>query len=241
MKVLIISFLLTSIAHAFPSQSAQGYEIDSTKSIDEKQAILSSGKKDDTRFYRIVKTTYFDSSAKHVMKFALNFNLRCNNNLRDLRVLNSKDFNCPLSSDGMIESQIIRKVNSYQKFPHEIDRFIVQNRIKKRGEFFTHVDLVTVYEKKENNFKTYIVHVKMLEDTESIKYFDKAIKRNSVFKNAETIFTFSEQEDHRTKLVYDYKSETDHWLLNKSIVISRFFEGMLNSTERIIRAIEQQI
>ena len=132
-------------------------------------------------------------------------------------------------------------MNSYQKFPHEIDRFIVQNRIKKRGEFFTHVDLVTVYEKKENNFKTYIVHVKMLEDSESIQYFDKAIKRSSVFKNAETIFTFSEQEDHRTKLVYDYKSETDHWLLNKSIVISRFFEGMLNSTERIIKAIEQQI
>ena len=216
------------------------YKIDNQDKREDFNIILSSGKKDDIRFYRGKRTEIYNKDIGSVAKAALNFKLRCNNNLKDHRLLTSKSYICPFPSKGIIETQVIKNLKEHKRERNEIERFIVQNRIKKRGDH-AHVDLIKIYRYQENKKQVIRAHQIMLTDEEALKYINDPIQRQSYLLDAEVLFTIREISKEETSLTYDYINKTNHWLLNKSLIVSQFFDGMSRSIDRVFKSIDGQL
>ena len=104
------------------------------------------------------------------------------------------------------------------------------------------MDLVVIYESKNENGKKVIkVNQKMLDDKEAKKYISPPVEHDSVFEIAYSNFTLTEVSAKETKLEYYYASETDHWLLNKSVSVSKVFESMAKSIDLLFNSIDQEL
>ncbi len=239
MKKLLVLALSFSTFASF-QHDLKGYEVDSNKIDKEFNVTLSSGKKESVRFYRGIREEILPFSIEDVKNAALNFKLRCNNSYKDLRILTDKKYDCPYPSKGVVEAFIVKDLKSYQKESNEIERFTVTRRIHRRGDY-AHVDLFKVYEIKEDGKRTIYVVMKMLSDDEAKATIKNPIKRESVMLNSGAIFKFKEKAPDKTIFTYDYYSQTDHWLLNKSIAVGEFFDGMSRSFNRLFTSVEKHL
>ena len=66
------------------------------------------------------------------------------------------------------------------------------------------------------------------------------IIRFSVVQNIETLYKIEEVSKNKSKLTYTYITTTDHWLLNKSVAASQFFDGMAKSIDRFFNAVSDE-
>ncbi len=233
-KIIYLIYFISKSSWASPLLSE--FSVDTRKELSKTKTMLTSGKKGDFRFYRAEFKRDFDLNISQATKIALNYKLRCNNDFRKLRTLTPKDYSCPYPSKSIIENQVIPSSTQLESDKNEVQRFLVQTRMKNRG-YHSHVDLVRLFRiSSENYYSTQ----EMLTDEEAKKYIKNPLTRQSVFKKARVVFTFKKLKPNKTQIHYRYTSITDHWLLNKSLLTSQVFNSIENSIGRVLKTIEEE-
>ena len=81
----------------------------------------------------------------------------------------------------------------------------------------------------------------MISDKEAKKYIDKVTKKDSAFLETKGTFILTKKGENKTHIYYKYESKTDHWLLNKSMVVSEFFENMSKSMNNLFNAFSKDV
>lgn len=238
LRFIIIATLLSTSAFA---KKINGFEVDNNEVHKKYKVSLTSGKKDDVRFYKGLQTQTFTQSLEYVMKSVTNFEDKCNNDYKDRRELSDKKKNCSYHNGNLVESKIYRKLKEYKKEENEIDRYLVARRIYNRSEY-SHVDQIRVYEtKNEQGQRVVTIRTDMLKDKHVKKYMKPPVEKDSVFKKAYSEFKLTEIDKNRTTLEYFYASETDHWLLNKSVSVGKVFDAMAKNIDLLFYSIKKEL
>ncbi|MDA8792532.1 hypothetical protein N9N67_04760 [Bacteriovoracaceae bacterium] len=200
------------------------------KSKNRKQNIkLKTGKTSDRRAYNGTVHQEVDAPIENILSAVLDFENRCNNEMKDKRKYHSKKKKCKYFNGNLVESKIIRsdklKPNKEQNIK---DQFIIIRNIYNRYAF-THADLITVFEEIHQDKKRYRVKIEMMDDRKTKKYLKNKIERTSAFLNIEGEFVLDQISPNKTSISYSYVSVTDHWLLNKSVSAGTVMEKMESS------------
>jgi hypothetical protein len=239
--MLIRIFLLLAISANTFSSDYSGFEIDNKEKNEKYKIDLLSGKKDSLRFYKGAQTKVLNDKIQDVVLSITNFDEKCNNDYKDRRELVSKDQDCKYHNGNLVESKVYKPLKKYEKEPNEIDRYLVARRIYNR-QSFSHIDLVVIYQSiNKKGQKVIRVSQRMIEDKEAKKYIKPPVEYDSVFQVAKSSFTLTEISPKKTQLEYFYASETDHWLLNKSVSVSKVFESMAKSIDLLLSSIDQEL
>lgn len=239
LNYLFVSFLfsLSALAHSFDINK---FKIDEKENNKEFQVKSLSGKKSDIRAYQSIKSEVFQSPLEKVLQGIENFADKCNNEYKDRRKWTDKKRDCPIFNKNLVESKIIQI--DKEKLPlskGELRHYLIQRNIYNRQSFH-HYDLIQVFEKKnEKGQRVVLVTQKMLKDKEIKKILDTPIKRESAFLVTYGEFTLTALSQNETKLDYRYYTETDHWLLNKSIAVSDVFEGTAKGLNTLFEGIKE--
>jgi hypothetical protein len=191
------------------------YEVDNKETHEKTKVKLISGKKESNRFYQGNLSKVYNKSIDRVLSGILNFAEKCNQELADKRVLTDKKTKCLYPNSNLVESKTYKITKEFKKKKNETDRYLMARRIYNR-QSFSHIDLITVYESK-NSSGNKVVNItqEMLTDKEAKKYIEKIpVEQDSAFQKA------------TSALNYYYASETDHWLLNKSVSVGKVFDSM---------------
>jgi hypothetical protein len=243
MKKIISFIILASITQAMaaPDYKKKGYDIDSDEKNKKYKINLKSGKKDDRRFYQGERTEVIPHDIETVFNSVINFDEKCNNDYKDRRKFSDKKKNCKYHNSNLVESVFYRNFKKpYTKEKNEVDRFLVERRIYNR-ESFNHIDLIQVYREKDENGKQVIrITQKMLNDKQAKAYLKDPNDRDTVFKKAYSEFRLVGVDNKTTNLTYHYTSETTHWLLNKSVAVSKVFSNMAKSIDLLFHSITKE-
>lgn len=234
-SVLLVTMPLTSIA-----KKVNGFKIDENENNKKYKIKLVSGKKDDIRFYQGIREKVLDQPIEFVKNSIINFEEKCNNDYKDRRELLSKKKECKYHNGNLVESKIYRDLKSYTPAENEIERFLVARRIYNR-QSFSHIDLFQVFKTKNEQGQTVIsIKGQMLKDKQVKKFMKPVVEKDSVFNKAYYEFKLTEMAENKTTLKYTYSSETDHWLLNKSVSVSKVFDGMAKSIDLLFYSIQKE-
>lgn len=243
MFALIIVIFLSSTSYAYSDYQKRGFEIDYQKDQKKKSQYnlsLVSGKKDDLRFYQIEREEVFQHDIKSVFKSIINFDEKCNNEYKDRRKFINKTKHCKYHNSNLIESIIHKSHNKkFIKEDHEADRFLVTRRIYNRSEF-SHIDLIKVFKYEIDGVSYMRITQEMLSDKEAKKYLKSPIRKQSAFKKTYGEYILTSVDGKSTKVSFTYSSETNHWLLNKSISVSEVFSNMAKSFDLLFQSIHTE-
>ena len=80
----------------------------------------------------------------------------------------------------------------------------------------------------------------MLSDKQAKNYIESPVETNSAFEKTFGEYILKSQADGSTRVSFTYSSETTHWLLNKSISVSKVFSNMTNSFELLFKSIKTE-
>lgn len=234
--------LLFSISTLAQTFDINQFKIDEKENNKEFQVKSLSGKKSDIRAYESTKSHIFKNSLDLVLTGIENFADKCNNEYKERRKWTDKKRDCPIFNNNLVESKIIQIDN--QKLPlekNEIRHYLIQRNIYNRQSFH-HYDLIRVFDKKnEKDQRVVVVKQIMLKDKEVKKILENPTKRESAFLVTYGEFTLTAISPKETKLDYRYYTETDHWLLNKSLAVSDVFEGTAKGLKTLFKGIQEVI
>jgi hypothetical protein len=216
------------------SFQALSYEIDSQESRKKYDIELRSGKKDDVRYYEAKMTKVIDAPMKNVKESIINFDQKCNNDYSNKRKFTDENNKCKYHNPSLVESIIIKDINVKDLSENEEERFLV-NRLIYNTNTYNHSDLIQIFNKSTSEIV--ITHT-MLESDEAKKYNAKAYEKDSAFDHSKGTFTLTSLSPTQTKLDYIYVSTTDHWVLNKSVSISKVFDSMTESFNHLFQSIK---
>ncbi len=234
--MILILISLTSNANEY-----SGFEIDNKETNKKYNIDLLSGKKDSLRFYKGTLTRIVDRPIDQVIKSITNFEEKCNNDYKDRRELTNKNTDCKYHNSNLVESKKYKNIKKISKDKDEIERYLIARRIYNR-QSFSHMDLVIIYQSiNENGERVVKINQKMIDDKDVKKYIKPPVEHDSVFKVAYSNFTLTEIEKGKTRLEYYYASETDHWLLNKTVSVSKVFNSMAKSIDLLFVSIDQEL
>jgi hypothetical protein len=221
--------IITFEGHA----KAQIPKMDEIKTIDGVK--LGSSKKKGVRYYQGEIDNIIDASLETVFATVMDFKNRCNNSYKSRRDHLDKKFNCKYHNKNLIETVLIWNTKfKGKKEKNETDRFMMKRYIYNRGSF-QHTELAKVYKyKNEQGESTIKLSYRMVSDKEAKQYLDKYAEKDSAFISTEGTFILTQKDDGKTQLYYKYISKTDHWLLNKSMVVDEFFENMSKSMNNLL-------
>jgi hypothetical protein len=213
---------------------AVAFEIDSQETRKKYDVELKSGKKDDIRYYEAKMTKIIDAPIKNVKESIVNFDQKCNNEYSNKRKFYDDKFKCKYHNPSLVESIIIKDINVKNLDENEQERFLV-NRLVYNTNTYNHSDLIQIFNKSENEI---IITHTMLESEEAKKYNAKAYEKDSAFDHSKGTFTLTSLSPSQTKLDYIYESTTDHWVLNKSVSVSKVFNSMVESFNHLYQSIK---
>jgi hypothetical protein len=232
---LFISIALISLSFGLFAK-----EFDGDKVINDVHC--RSKKKKSIRSYLGQKKKTYNVTLDAAKVAVLDFSSRCNNELKDRRVHTPKDFNCKYPNKNMVETVVIRNLKTTPKSSEkEIDRFVMARYIYNRN-YFHHNELATVeLYKNDKNKQVIKIHHAMLDDAVAASILDNPVRKNSAFISATGTFYLTELEKNKVEIDYHYESTTDHWLLNKSVAISEFFESMASGINELYAALDGEL
>ncbi len=236
MTQFFLLFLCIGGAQAF--NLLEGYEINKRTTIE--NVSLATGRKDDVRVYEGVIEQEFNHPIALLRKVVGDFENRCNNEHKDLREIRPKDKPCLQENNSLIESTKITELKNLKSEPFKVNEYLLSRRIYNRN-YYNHYDLITEREIKNKGQLVVTFTVDMLTDEEASQYLGKPAKeRESAFIDTYSVFTLKEIAPNKTLLTYRYTSKTDHWLLNKSMVTSRFFNNTSKNINKLFSVIDKR-
>lgn len=236
LATLVLITIVTFEGHA----KAQIPKLDEVKTIEGVK--LGSGKKKDVRHYQGEINKTFDTSLDKMFSLVMDFKNRCNNDYKDRRKYLDKKHTCKHHNKNLIETVLIWNTKfKGPKEKNETDRFLMRRYIYNRGSF-QHTELAQVYKYKNEKGEDVIkLAYRMLADKEAKKYIDKVTERDSAFLETKGTFILTKKGENKTNIYYKYESKTDHWLLNKSMVVGEFFENMSKSMNNLFSAFSKDV
>lgn len=239
MKFLLVLLTSLLVARAY-ADKVDGVELALEKNIN--GVILHSGKVDSTRIYHGQLSKVVNASLPKTFTAVENFEDKCNNEFKGKRKVLDKNKDCKYHNHNLIESVIVKKTNyTGPKEPNEIERYIVTRYIYNRGSFQQN-DLMIVL-KYKNDKKQDVMHIKqtMLSDEESKQYLDKPVKKDSAFKEARGNFIMTKLDENKTQFDYEYIGKSDHWMLNKEMMVNEVYEGIAKGINFLWESIEKDV
>ena len=188
---------------------------------------VASLKKDKGRLISAKASKIFELDIKTVSKKVIDFENKCNNDLRRKRKLISKESNCLYPNKNVIEAVKLPSLK-----PNCKKCFLIFRRISNRS-YFQHYDLI---ESSSSGISTIINH-RMLSNEKLSEYITQPKKTRSAFKSLSGQFKLTKLEDKKTKVEYFYKAYTENWLLNLEITQNTLLENVANGVRATIDAI----
>jgi hypothetical protein len=94
----------------------------------------------------------------------------------------------------------------------------------------------------QNSAKEKVFEIKqyMLSDDEAKKYLDNPVKRESAFKEAYGHFLVTAKAPNKTIFEYEYIGKTDHWFLNKDMMIGQVYDSVAVGIEDLFHSVETE-
>lgn len=234
-------FILLFLSQNIMAKTFNGFEVDDTEVNKEFNVELLSGKKNGTRLYNGKLSKVFNQNISDVYKAIINFDEKCNNELKDRRKLTDKKKECKYHNNNLIESKVYKEIKLPKLEENETERYLVARRIYNR-QSFSHVDLIQIYQFSDKaKHKNMIIKQSMLSDKEVNTYLSPPVEQDSAFQKAYAQFILTEIDATHTTVQYNYTSETDHWLLNKSISVGKVFDSMAKSLDSLFDSINKDL
>lgn len=203
---------------------------------------VESGKKDSTRLYRGTYTKSFPYSLNTVKNSIVNFQEKCNNNYKDRRKYTDKKLNCKYHNDNLVETIVVKDIKQvgWAKAEGETERYVLGRLVYNRGSFGFY-EVVTVIEgKNAQNQKTVTLVQKMLNDNQAKVYIHPSFERDSAFNDTTATYVLTEIGPNQTALSYEYKAETDHWILNKEVSVPQVFASISKSINDLVKTMDKE-
>jgi len=196
---------------------------------------VTTNTKNEFKSFQAVGNTIISASLNAVKNEILEFNHRCNQELKNKRKFVEKDFKCKFHNPSLVESIIIRnlKKRKYKNDPSIIDEFLVWRNVYNRNAY-SYYDLVLVKKIDSSHLE---VSYEMLSDHEVVFYLDKFTKKNTAFNKSGGVFKVK-KSNKKVSLELNYLSETDHWLLTSSMAEGTIMEKVANGTKLAIEAVK---
>jgi hypothetical protein len=236
--VIFKIFICLSALIALYSQ-AETMKMDKQETINGVE--LQSGKLDKVRTYEGHVEKRIPFALDIVKKGVVNFADKCNNKFKDKRKFTDKNHDCKYHNDNLIESFIVKDIKSgWTKDAGEIDRFVIGRQIYNRGHF-GYYELVKYFSgANEKGQKTFTVVQRMLENKEVKEYISPKFEKESAFNKSTGTYTLTQIGPKETELSYEYKADTDHWILNKEVSIPQVFASISKSINDLVKTIDAE-
>jgi hypothetical protein len=107
-----------------------------------------------------------------------------------------------------------------------------------RGSF-GYYELVRIYEYRNSDNKKVIKIVQtMLNDKQARLYTNPVFEKDSAFDESSSTFVLTEVSATETNLNYEYKAETEHWILNKEVSIPQVFASISKSINDLVKTVD---
>jgi hypothetical protein len=203
---------------------------------------VESGKKDSTRLYRGTYSKTFPFSLESVKNSVVNFHEKCNNKFKDKRQFTDKKADCKYHNDNLVETIVVKDINQtgWNKAEGETERYVLGRQVYNRGAF-GYYELVQVVESKNAlNQKVLTVTQTMLNDKETKVYTKPKFDRDSAFDKTTATFVLTEVRPKETTLSYEYKAETEHWILNKEVSVPQVFASISKSINDLVKTVDKE-
>ncbi len=238
MKILL-PLLLLILPHVYSEEKfVDGMPIEEREVIDD--ILLFSGKNNGVRFFKGKVSKELDLPFSSVVAAVREFEKRCSNELKDKRNHLAPDYICEMENENVVESIKFTELKYSKNDPFKTDQYILQRKVYNHGEYH-YYDLITEKQIELENTKVVIIIQSLLSDKDAKQYLgEKAEPRESVFNNTEGIFTLKDLGSNKTLFTYEYTTKTEHWVLNKSFMVSRFFEGTSKSLNNLVKEISKR-
>ena len=201
---------------------------------------LKSGKEDSVRSFMANTDKLLPYPINLVKKGITNFSQRCNNSYKDKRKFTSEKENCKYHNENLVESFVIHDIRKMDYFKNLSEAYLVGRQVYNRGSF-GYYELVTINESmNEKKQKTITIVLRMLDDKEVNLFTDPKFTRETAFDNSATTFTLTQIDANQTHLAYEYRAETDHWLLNKEVSVPQVFASIGRSVNNFMKTVETE-
>jgi hypothetical protein len=213
--------------------------------MDKKESIngvsLQSGKNNSTRVYSGSINKSFPYGISSIQNSIVNFQDRCNNEFKNRRKFTNKSISCKYHNDNLVETIVVKNIKTgWAKEPNEVERYVLGRQVYNRGSF-GYYELVTIHHGKNSlNQNTVTVIQKMMNDKETENYIKPAFEKDSAFDEATGIFVLTEISPKETTLHYEYKAQTEHWVLNKEVSVPQVFSSISKSINDLVKTVDTE-
>lgn len=217
----------------------------STMKMDKVETIngvdLQSGKQDSVRTYQGHVSKVFRFPLEIVKKGVVNFTEKCNNKFKDKRKYTNKTLDCKYHNENLVESFVVRDLKpSFAKENGETERFLIGRLVYNRGNF-GYYELVRFFDGvNSKGQRTFMIVQKMLEDKEVNQYISPKFEKESAFDRSTGVYTLTMLGPKETELTYDYKADTNHWILNKEVSIPQVFSSISKSINDLVKTVDAE-
>jgi hypothetical protein len=233
-KILMCAGWLIAL-HAFAET-----KMDKKDSID--GVTVLSGKNASTRIYSGSISKTFPFPLKTVVKSIVNFQEKCNNSYKDRRKFTDKNTDCKYHNDNLVETILVKDIKrtGWTKEHGEVERYLLGRQVYNRGSF-GYYELVRVYEgQNANNQKTLKIVQTMMEDKEVKNYTNPSFEKDSAFDHATSTYILTEIGPKETSLDYEYKADTEHWILNKEVSVPQVFSSISKGINDLLKTVDAE-
>lgn len=201
---------------------------------------LRSGKENTLRTYVGTTKKSLPFSIDLVKTGITNFNQKCNNAYKDKRKFTSQTEDCKYHNEHLIETFVVTDFRRTDYFSGFSEVYLLGRQIYNRGSF-GHYELVTVQNSlNDKKQKVVTITLRMLDDKEAKLFTNIKFSRESAFDSSLISFTLTETSPETTHLSYEYRAETDHWLLNKEVSVPQVFASISRSVNELLSTVEKE-
>lgn len=211
--------------------------IDKTESLN--GVSLKSGKADNTRTYSGTITKDFPYPLEIVKNGITNFSEKCNNSYKGKRQFTSAEVDCKYFNEHLIETIVVKDLKPVEAYKNS-EHYLVGRQVYNRGKF-GYYELVQISSgMNEKNQKFVTIALQMLDDNEVKTFTEPKFSKDSAFDKSSSLYTLTEVSPSKTHMTYEYKAETDHWILNKEISVPQVFATISKSINDLMKTVETE-
>ena len=179
---------------------------------------LETSKTNSNRHLKATKSVILNLNLEESLKLVLNFDEKCNNKFKDKRKWTDKNTDCKHHNNNLIETVHFRDIKNKNQILN--DHFLLLRHGYNRGTFLYFEEITVELSETELH-----VRQKLLSDEDVKKFIETKLETIFSFQQVEGHFHLKLLEKNKTQLTYTYQSTTDHWLLNKEMMIDEIFES----------------
>lgn len=214
--------------------------------MDKKETIhgvlVETGKQDSVRIYQGTVSKNYPFNLNTIKNSIVNFQDKCNNDLKDKRQYTDKNISCKYHNENLVETLVVKDIknSNLPKESGEVERYILGRQVYNRGSF-GYYELVRIYEgKNEQNQKTIKIVTRMLSDKEVKSYVNPKFEKDSAFDASVSTYLLTEISPNETNFTYQYKAETEHWILNKEVSVPQVFASISKSINDLLKTVSAE-